>query len=635
MISMKKATLLIEDISQEKLENIKGYFKAQQGVNLQIYDYSESILYDATDCIYYLYLDDLSIKNFLKKHKDLPIALSILPHENCPDAMIRYGLSKDIYEALEESKNEDLYIQDQLLLCNDAVVFKKVSLGNVDNLSQKVFETTFIKNIKYFFKNLSTLKYQGFTFRTASESKIATVASGVLILEDYTAYHTLKYGTSSSFHDGRLNAFIIAPSSLLSFLYHLILIFFYHRFSLGTLPKNIGFIGTKKLFISGNKPFDFSIDSYALSAKEIELEVYDSSFLISYGDSFKELIQEPRVEDAKEIINLKHLPKGEMRDLLIAGEVPLLQKASDEDMKETLTLIKEGSKTTSIFITLMILSTMLATVGIFQDSTPSVIGAMILAPLMAPIISLSMGAARSDKTIIKRSLFTLALGISSALFFSSILTLFMPLDMITSQMNSRIHPNLLDLFVAIFSGIAGAYATSKEEVAKSLAGVAIAVALVPPLAVTGIGIGWGEWNIIYGSFLLFMTNFVGMVLAASLTFIVLGFAPIHRAKKGLVYSSVFLSIVSIPLIFSFYSLVLQSKDYATLNAIQTIQLDTKEVQLGSINIKEASHKSVLIESELISTTLLSTKELQEVQKYLEKKLDKKVTLEIISKVRIE
>lgn len=324
-----------------------------------------------------------------------------------------------------------------------------------------------------------------------------------------------------------------------------------------------------------------------------------------------------------------------MRDLLVAGKVPLFKKASDEDIKDTLIGIRENAKINPIFITLMVLSSLLATVGIYQDSIPSVVGAMILAPLMAPIISLAMGAARSDRKIIKASMITLGTGVLSALFFSSVLTFFMPLDIVTSQISSRINPNILDLFVAIFSGIAGAYASAKEEVAKSLAGVAIAVALVPPLCVSGIGIGWGDFEIIYGSFLLFMTNLFGMVVAATLTFIFLGFAPVFRAKKSLLYSSLMLSVICIPLVFSFYSLILQSNDYEKLQNIKHFTFEDKVATLNVLNIKSSTKKSVVIEAEIVAATSLSTKEYAQIKNQLEKKMGKNVSLHVIPKIVIE
>jgi len=630
----KKIYILTKDIEDKILIDLKQFFIDHYKKETVI------ILFDDEDTefhhqnIYFLYLDDTSIKQFIKKHLETNIHLAILPNDNCVDSILRYGISKDIYEAIDDSFNDELKINDQLLLCNGEIVFKKLSIGNVQNLQKNVFKTSFYENIKDFFTNLKNLKYQSITITTAKENTTQTVASGILVLEDYTIFNTLKTVGNSSFHDGRLNAFIIAPFSLLSYIYYLIVVFLYHKFSLGKLPKDIGFISSQKLIISSNKPFDFSIDEIALSAQNIEIEVFQSNLQVSYGRKFKNAIDEKNEIDEKEQININHLPKGEINELLVKGKVPFFRKASDEDMKETLTNLRDSSKVSSIFITLMILSTLLATVGIFQDSTPSVIGAMILAPLMTPIISLSMGAVRSDKNIIKNSTITLLFGIMSALLFSAILTLFLPLDIVTSQMSSRINPNLLDLFVAIFSGIAGAYAMAKEEVAKSLAGVAIAVALVPPLAVTGIGIGWGNIDIIYGSFLLFLTNFIGMIIAASLTFIILGFAPIHRARKSLIYSMVMLVVVSIPLVFSFYSLILQSNDYEKIKNLHKLTINNKNIEINLHNINSTS-KYVVIDLDIISTSHLKDFEYTMLKKQLEKKMKKNVILEITPKIVIK
>ncbi len=630
----KKIYILTKDIEDKILIDLKQFFIDHYKKETVIISFDDKDTVFHHQNIYFLYLDDTSIKQFIKKHLETNIHLAILPNDNCIDSILRYGISKDIYEAIDDSFNDELKINDQLLLCNGEIVFKKLSIGNVQNLQKNVFKTSFYENIKDFFTNLKNLKYQSITITTAKENITQTVASGILVLEDYTIFNTLKTVGNSSFHDGRLNAFIIAPFSLLSYIYYLIVVFLYHKFSLGKLPKDIGFISSQKLTISSNKPFDFSIDEIALSAQNIEIEVFQSKLQVSYGRKFKNAIDEKNEIDEKEQININHLPKGEINELLVKGKVPFFRKASDEDMKETLTNLRDSSKVSSIFITLMILSTLLATVGIFQDSTSSVIGAMILAPLMTPIISLSMGAVRSDKNIIKNSIVTLVFGIMSALLFSAILTVFLPLDIVTSQMSSRINPNLLDLFVAIFSGIAGAYAMAKEEVAKSLAGVAIAVALVPPLAVTGIGIGWGNIDIIYGSFLLFLTNFIGMIIAASLTFIILGFAPIHRARKSLIYSMLMLVVVSIPLVFSFYSLILQSNDYEKIKNLDKLTINNKNIEINLHNINSTS-KYVVIDLDIISTSHLKDFEYTMLKKQLEKKMQKNVILEITPKIVIK
>lgn len=207
-----------------------------------------------------------------------------------------------------------------------------------------------------------------------------------------------------------------------------------------------------------------------------------------------------------------------------------------------------------------------------------------------------------------------------------------PLNTLTDEMRGRLNPNVLDLIVAVISGIAGAYANSKSEVAKSLAGVAIAVALVPPLSVTGIGIGWGDLDIVYGSFLLFITNLVGITLAASITFIILGYAPLHRAKKGIIYTTVILAVITIPLIISFYKLIEQNNILSTLNNSYYF-IDKKAVQVDVIDVdisKKLPNITIITRSEEV----LDKKDYGRLKKEIEKELSQKIILNISSKTVI-
>lgn len=589
------------------------------------------------DTLHFLFLNDLLIKEFFKLHKEHSLSLAILPNAASHEMMQRYGVSKVLEEAIADGLNAKLRSNEEFLLCNGEIVFKKVSIGNVQNLSKNISESSLWSVLVAFYSSLQSLQYKKIELKTAKEQTISTVASGVLVLEDYINFKMLKRKNEDSFHDGKLNAFIVAPASIISYIYYLISIFLQHRFAWSIQTNNIGFISTQKLIIKSPKPFDFMLDQVVLSTKELELEIVQSSFSIHFGSLFLPYLESKAtlLRDDKETIKIKNLPKEEMQTLLIAGEIPLFQKASDEDMKSTLMEMKKSSITDSIFIVLMILSSLLATIGLFQNSIPSVIGAMILAPLMAPIIALAMGLVRNDAKITQKSIYTLFAGISSALFFSALLTLLMPLSSVTEQIDSRLNPNILDLFVAIVSGIAGAYASAKKEVAKSLAGVAIAVALVPPLSVTGIGIGWGDLEIIYGSFLLFLTNLFGVTLAAALTFIVLGFAPIKKAKRGVVFSSVALLVVSIPLFLSFYTLMQQNHDLTKLQRLSTMQISGKTIMINFLSVHSSTSKSVTINAEVISSTLLQNGEYVVIKEAFEKRLEKKVRLEVIPTLVIE
>src|SRR5690606_27329955 len=133
---------------------------------------------------------------------------------------------------------------------------------------------------------------------------------------------------------------------------------------------------------------------------------------------------------------------------------------------------------------------------------------------------------------------------------------------------------------------------------------AIAVALVPPLSVTGIGIGIGNLDVMYGSFLLFVTNLVGITLSAALTFIVLGFAPVKKAKKGLFYTSVLMVIITIPLFFSFMKVVDKYEYFNKLNSVKSIVLNDNKVELKIQSVDNKKDK-IFINIEIISSKYLS------------------------------
>ncbi len=185
--------------------------------------------------------------------------------------------------------------------------------------------------------------------------------------------------------------------------------------------------------------------------------------------------------------------------------------------------------------------------------------------------------------------------------FAVLFALLMPLDIPTAEMRSRMSPNLLDLMVAVISGIAGAYAHAKEEIAKSLAGVAIAVALVPPLAVAGIGLGWADWDMARGAFLLLTTNLVGIALAASLTFLVLGFAPFSRARAGVGVTLAIMLVIAAPLSVAFADLVERNRI--------ADQVPVGEIQLDGLPVEVSQRRVTLGDPHLVRVVLSSPERL--------------------------
>jgi uncharacterized membrane protein len=186
---------------------------------------------------------------------------------------------------------------------------------------------------------------------------------------------------------------------------------------------------------------------------------------------------------------------------------------------------------------------------------------------------------RQNERLIKESLLTIGYGLLVGYVFAVLITWLTPLNTPNSEIVARIRPNLLDLGVAAASGVAGAYAHSKKEVAKTLAGVAIAVALVPPLSVSGIGLGWGDWSVFFGALLLLATNLAGMVLAAALTFLFLGFSPFRLARKGLLISLFFVALISAPLGFGFSRMVKENKIIQRLSGVEIAQGKLRDVRI--------------------------------------------------------
>ena len=635
----KKVYLITQEVEESNLEYIFDYIKKKY--NSEVIKVSANKIFeekDNEDILFLLYLDDKTIKHFFKNHLNKNISIGILPSDNCSMTIKNYAISKNLDEAIDDAFNSELLSSIDILICNEEIALKHISIGDMHGMNRLDYNrNSKLDKLKIFFKNLKNISFRSYTLTTSKDHSINTAASGITILEHSTITNDESaIRDELSIHDGKLNAYILAPTSLFSYIWYLISIFFYQKISLISLPKSLGFIKTSKLTVSSDKNLGYKIDSMDFyEAMSIELEVLQDSIKVHLGRPLLDIVKkdEKRIEE-KDEIKINSLPKAELSSILIGGKLPLFKKASDDEFKDLLTSLKDSASFSYTYLTLMILSTLLATTGLFANSSPVIIGAMILAPLMAPIISLSMGVARADEYLLIKSAKTLVIGIFMALLFSSIYTLFIPLEQITSEMQGRLNPNLLDLMVAVFSGIAGAYATSKEEVAKSLAGVAIAVALVPPLSVTGIGIGLGNIDVIFGSFLLFVTNLVGITLSATLTFMVLGYAPIKRAKKGVFYTSILMALITIPLYVSFMQVVEKNDYLSKLNSVKNLVSNDKKIEL---NIKKLENKSsaIFLSIEVVSSKHLELENYRDIKKKLEEKVDKKIVLKIIPIIEID
>ncbi|WP_315761267.1 DUF389 domain-containing protein [Sphingomonas sp. Y38-1Y] len=184
------------------------------------------------------------------------------------------------------------------------------------------------------------------------------------------------------------------------------------------------------------------------------------------------------------------------------------------DHEAVLTQVRDDARWNGRYAFMTLMAAGIAMLGMLLPSPVIVLGAMLISPLMGPIIGLGFGIATFDWREIRAALAALALGIVLAVAFSALIVLFSPLQNATDEIASRTRPNLFDLFVALFSALAGAYAMIHGR-HGTVVGVAIATALMPPLCVVGFGLATQNATVLGGAILLFVTNFVTIALSAA------------------------------------------------------------------------------------------------------------------------
>lgn len=238
------------------------------------------------------------------------------------------------------------------------------------------------------------------------------------------------------------------------------------------------------------------------------------------------------------------------------------------------------------FLLLILLSSAIATLGLLQSSAAVVIGAMLVSPLMGPIMGVGFGLATLESNLIKRSLVTIAAGMAVAILVAMIVIWLSPIQDVTAELRARTQPTLLDLGVAVVGGIAGVYAIMRK-LSGVMVGVAIATALVPPLSTVGFGLVTGRFDFAMGAALLFLTNTLAIAFAATIVARVNRFGPSltpqHTALQvvGIIAT---LGILSIPLALSLNNIARELLARTTVQA-QLDRLIDKDDRVDSLNVR--------------------------------------------------
>lgn len=269
---------------------------------------------------------------------------------------------------------------------------------------------------------------------------------------------------------------------------------------------------------------------------------------------------------------------------------------SGTDYENTAKTITQGIGIKGTNVWLMICSALLASIGLDINSTAVIIGAMLISPLMAPILGVGYSVGVQDKEIFIHAMRNLAYATFFSLLTAFLYFLITPLGEPTSEILSRTQPTLLDIGVAFFGGVAGIVSGSRKESTTALPGVAIATALMPPVCVAGFGLATGRWEIFGGAFYLFFLNsafiaFSTYLIVKLLRFPITAYVEKGKQKKVRWMASVVLLLVSIPSLWFLYTVYQKNK---TQQIIQTEILDDFKLRGNEILKWEIEDRDSLI-----------------------------------------
>lgn len=260
-------------------------------------------------------------------------------------------------------------------------------------------------------------------------------------------------------------------------------------------------------------------------------------------------------------------------------------------------------------------SAVIASVGLDQDSGAVIIGAMLISPLMGPILGVGLSVGINDKVSLFKSIRNLVLATSVSLLASYLYFVITPLGKMTPSMLARTSPNSLDTIIAFAGGIAGIVAGSRRDQTTAIPGVAIATALMPPICTAGFGLASGRLNVFFGAFYLFFLNAIFIALATYLIVRFLKFpykeqvdaSTQTRVKRAFI---VFVLLIFVPSIYTLYNLVSQERLNAKVDQFVDTEIKQKMEDLyydgHTISSKDDSVivKMSLLGSKAIDSQLL-------------------------------
>jgi uncharacterized hydrophobic protein (TIGR00271 family) len=554
------------------------------------------------------------------------LSIGFLPFSHQKLLIRQYRLSSDLESNMEVALRDTPQAVD-LIDCDGRLMqFKgivgEIPLADIGSSEKSKGIRRFLYGVNHGVRQLFTMTLQAVSIVTANDKSISSAVSGLIIRHSKPRdFYSRFVGSDYSMRDGQVGAILISPFSVIEYIAFLL-----SAFSSSTrkrsLPASVGQVRSSTIHIEAGHSRWLHVDGALKVALPVTCSVLADAVRVNAPGEFWEANLQSEIQ--KESVKIDNLPDEKESARYRGKHIPLFSYASEEHFRDLFGALREDAQVNGLYVVFMILSALLATLGLFANSAAVVIGAMLIAPLMAPIVSLSMGLLRADASLINASWMKVTLGMVLVLLASLLVTLLLPALELTDEIRARIHPTVLDMGIAIVSGIAAAYSKSFKEVVQSLAGVAIAVALVPPLATAGIGLGLGDWQVFWQAFLLFNTNFFGITLAAILTFLVLGYSDMVKSKKSVIAIVVVLLAISYPLYISFHDTVRHQR-MAEATEQKHFMIGGKEV-LVRVEESASEDESERLELRVVVNRTLQPGEREELKRKLERIYQRKLRI---------
>jgi uncharacterized hydrophobic protein (TIGR00271 family) len=330
-----------------------------------------------------------------------------------------------------------------------------------------------------------------------------------------------------------------------------------------------------------------------------------------------------------------------LRQKLNAKLVQGLRFLPHERREEVLDELELASSPGFDYFLLVVLSCSIATFGLLTDSAAVIIGAMLVAPLMSPILGLSLASVAGEQRMFRNAVLALIEGVILAVTLSTILgwlAQVLPFDVlviIPKEILARTRPSPFDLGIALAGGAAAAYALAQPRISAALPGVAIATALMPPLCTVGIGISLGDLGIALGASLLFFTNLAAISFAGIMVFAALGFRPLqlgsgrNHVPRSLMISAVMVLLTTIPLIILTMRIVNQAHILQDARAAVVAELASlPDAQLVDITL-DNSNSTLHLDITVRTSRQPTHQQVVDLQKAVAERLQRTTAIQLI------